>query len=1133
MKNSNTNVKVSDDKRTSDKPARVLSVAAILLSLGAATTVGAVGVANKISCEEIIETASEKSRVSIQGDMDKFLEDYKKDLISQFGADTNLSITDEQKKELIKEITNLITPEITKQISLNNEKLILEIENKIDEIVKNYYGDGKISPEEESRITKSITTIVESEVYQYLAENYVSYKDLTTLKQHIDQNTTDIKALKESMTYDFNRVDQDISNLQVTLDQITQQLEKTKADGITIDMVREEVKRAVSALETKFDKNQAEMQKQINRLDAETQSLMAEGAAERAAREQAIINVLNKMEEMNALYNADLEEVKKAYKASDIATKAELQREWNDSLEKSMKELTDLITANEEANHKAHEELVNKVAEEHDFASENIDEINRRLDELSGTKSGLSELDRRTKELETKYTEVSKTVIENNEKTLEKISTLTENMASEDNKLQKAIDTLKKDTEASFTVVNADIDSLRAGLKAEESARITSDEKLQAEIDTITSRTLVNLEKKLQGEIDENKRLTDEDKKALQEAISELKTHTKESFDKTNETLTALAEQDTILAAEIENIKNEISTAKTALENRITLLDEEIAAEEVQREKMDKNLQDQINKIKDETINNLKEELIEEIEKKNGLTEADIAEIRTQLSNYEKDTNGAIAIINDRLNSVEEKNAEQDQKISDLMQKLTEEVEARKTGDKELQNQIDTLTKVTITNLKSELQQEIQNASDANQNALSTAIAELDKKTSMSIASAKAELDLSIATNAGDIKDLQTLVDSLKTKMDEADNELNNKIVVLQSDLEAERAARIAGDEDLAKKIAALKNSIDSISQSITNDFSTRIAALELTDKSQKAEYQQLFKDAKAYTDTSTLNLKTEINKVIADNTKTQDEKINEVKTLVETYNKSISDRLTDLEKAGANVSETLTAHNTKITAIESSLSDLSDALTKEANERKAEDEAIRQALSSSIDEVNTQIDALSAQVDNSMTTLTKAISDSEDKQKAEYTKLVNDTRAANQTAINKAKSDLTAIINNNTKTLQEKDTELNNLIKGLQGDLTALTDDLTNKINTNDENIKKSLKDATAKINGSITNINTAMTNLSKNISTMNGNITTINQDITQLKSQIGNYKLWVGTQAQYNAIATKDANTLYFIKD
>ena len=36
----------------------------------------------------------------------------------------------------------------------------------------------------------------------------------------------------------------------------------------------------------------------------------------------------------------------------------------------------------------------------------------------------------------------------------------------------------------------------------------------------------------------------------------------------------------------------------------------------------------------------------------------------------------------------------------------------------------------------------------------------------------------------------------------------------------------------------------------------------------------------------------------------------------------------------------------------------------------------------------------------------------------------------------------------------------------------------------------------------------------------------------INELKEQIGNLKLWVGTQAEYDAIALKDSHTLYFIK-
>jgi hypothetical protein len=35
----------------------------------------------------------------------------------------------------------------------------------------------------------------------------------------------------------------------------------------------------------------------------------------------------------------------------------------------------------------------------------------------------------------------------------------------------------------------------------------------------------------------------------------------------------------------------------------------------------------------------------------------------------------------------------------------------------------------------------------------------------------------------------------------------------------------------------------------------------------------------------------------------------------------------------------------------------------------------------------------------------------------------------------------------------------------------------------------------------------------------------------ISALETKVGNYSLWVGTQSEYNAITTKDANTIYHI--
>lgn len=45
-----------------------------------------------------------------------------------------------------------------------------------------------------------------------------------------------------------------------------------------------------------------------------------------------------------------------------------------------------------------------------------------------------------------------------------------------------------------------------------------------------------------------------------------------------------------------------------------------------------------------------------------------------------------------------------------------------------------------------------------------------------------------------------------------------------------------------------------------------------------------------------------------------------------------------------------------------------------------------------------------------------------------------------------------------------------------------------------------------------------------------------TVNQTvigaINELKAQIGYFKLWVGTKEEYDAIALKDSDTLYFVK-
>ena len=60
---------------------------------------------------------------------------------------------------------------------------------------------------------------------------------------------------------------------------------------------------------------------------------------------------------------------------------------------------------------------------------------------------------------------------------------------------------------------------------------------------------------------------------------------------------------------------------------------------------------------------------------------------------------------------------------------------------------------------------------------------------------------------------------------------------------------------------------------------------------------------------------------------------------------------------------------------------------------------------------------------------------------------------------------------------------------------------------------------------------INPIIDEINTEISALETTATNLDTRATALETKVGNYSLWVGTQSEYNAITTKDANTIYHI--
>ena len=84
--------------------------------------------------------------------------------------------------------------------------------------------------------------------------------------------------------------------------------------------------------------------------------------------------------------------------------------------------------------------------------------------------------------------------------------------------------------------------------------------------------------------------------------------------------------------------------------------------------------------------------------------------------------------------------------------------------------------------------------------------------------------------------------------------------------------------------------------------------------------------------------------------------------------------------------------------------------------------------------------------------------------------------------------------------------------------------------IQTNQTNIS-TLETTTTDLGTRTIALETNTSNLDTRATVLETNTSNLDTRATVLETKVGNYSLWVGTQSEYNAIATKDANTIYHI--
>lgn len=246
------------------------------------------------------------------------------------------------------------------------------------------------------------------------------------------------------------------------------------------------------------------------------------------------------------------------------------------------------------------------------------------------------------------------------------------------------------------------------------------------------------------------------------------------------------------------------------------------------------------------------------------------------------------------------------------------------------------------------------------------------------------------------------------------------------------------------------------------------------------------------------------LNQTISDNELT-------VSTALNTLNTNLTNEITRAEAAEKTNADAITDETTRAKAAEAT--NASNVTTEVARAKAAET-----TLQTNIDKKQDKLTFDSSPVDGSANPVTSggvytAMSSKQDTLTWDSTPTANSTNAINSGAVQ-------AAIATETTRAQGVESTLNS----------AITQETSNR------------EAAITAVNTSITNLTTTVTNLSDTIGKTSSKDATITDSLTtiatvngtDIKAKIGTIpKIWQGTKAEYEAITTKDATTLYLINE
>lgn len=214
-------------------------------------------------------------RETISVDLDKYLSAYGDELTKLRSSlnDGSDVITNDEKDVLSYKVEHVVTNDLVKHVQKNKEDTLNQMEFDIARIVR--ANMQRLTEEEQERLIKEVSTIVEAELYKSMLDYFASQKDLTALDARVTKNTTDILNLKESTEDNFSETNSQISELKNALDTLKQESNKTNQDtNSAFENLKTNINNIIAAYKEAFSKDMTNMHDEMDKEFAEDQSAL-------------------------------------------------------------------------------------------------------------------------------------------------------------------------------------------------------------------------------------------------------------------------------------------------------------------------------------------------------------------------------------------------------------------------------------------------------------------------------------------------------------------------------------------------------------------------------------------------------------------------------------------------------------------------------------------------------------------------------------------------------------------------------------------------------------------------------------------------------------------------------------------